>query len=63
MSNKWTEAMRKEVHSILAALTPEEAKALRARFGMAAANQDEDEASLRALARQLSILKKSKGRR
>jgi DNA-directed RNA polymerase sigma subunit (sigma70/sigma32) len=54
--------VRKEVHAILSALTPEEAKSLRARFGLdkAEPSPDEEEATLRALARELVRLKKKK---
>jgi hypothetical protein len=53
--------LRKKVHYYLAALTPEEAKALRARFGISPAGQppDMDEEALRALASELSKLKKN----
>jgi DNA-directed RNA polymerase sigma subunit (sigma70/sigma32) len=58
----WTEAIRSEVHSLLAALTPQEAKALRARFGIDDANRvaDDEEGTLRALARELTMLKKKR---
>ena len=58
---KLTDAIRKQVHSYLAALTPQEARALRARFGLSAAGRsDEDEEPLRALARELARLKKKR---
>jgi DNA-directed RNA polymerase sigma subunit (sigma70/sigma32) len=59
-SNKSMEDIRKKVHSYLAALTPEEAKTLRARFGLSPMGQapDTDEEALRALAGQLARLKK-----
>jgi DNA-directed RNA polymerase sigma subunit (sigma70/sigma32) len=58
----WMEAIRKEVNSLLAALTPQEAEALRARFGTDDAIRvpDDEEATLRALARELAMLKKKK---
>jgi hypothetical protein len=58
----WMEAIRKDVHSLLAALTPQEAEALRAQFVIDDANRipDDDEGTLRALARELAILKKKK---
>jgi DNA-directed RNA polymerase sigma subunit (sigma70/sigma32) len=58
----WAEAIRKDVHSLLAALTPQEAKALRARFGIDEANRvaDDEDGTLRALARELAMLKKKK---
>jgi len=54
------EATRAQVHSLLAALTPQEAKALRARFGIdgVGTTSDEDEVILHALARELAILQK-----
>ena len=59
-SNKSMEDIRKKVHSYLAALTPEEARALRARFGLSPMGQspDTDEEALRALAGELTRLKK-----
>jgi DNA-directed RNA polymerase sigma subunit (sigma70/sigma32) len=58
---KSIEAIRKQVHSYLAALTPQEAKALRARFGLSGAGRsDEDEEPVRALARELARLKKKR---
>jgi DNA-directed RNA polymerase sigma subunit (sigma70/sigma32) len=56
------EAVRKQVHSILETLTPAEAKALRTRFGMDLAEQsaEEEGETLRALARELAMLKKKK---
>jgi hypothetical protein len=56
---KTVEAVRNEVHSALAALTPAQAKELRARFGLDAA-PTEGEEKLRALARELSRRKKPK---
>jgi hypothetical protein len=57
---KSIEATRAEVHSLLAALTPQEAKALRARFGIDEVGRtpDEEEVFLRALARDLAVLQK-----
>jgi DNA-directed RNA polymerase sigma subunit (sigma70/sigma32) len=58
-SNRSMEDIRKKVHSYLAALTPDEAKALRARFGLSKdQSPDSDEEGLRALARHLATLKK-----
>ena len=58
---KSVDAIRKQVHSYLAALTPQEAKAMRARFGFSAASRsDEDEEPVRALARELARLKKKR---
>jgi DNA-directed RNA polymerase sigma subunit (sigma70/sigma32) len=60
---KRMETIRDDVHSLLAALTPQEAKALRARLGIIEATDrvaDEDEGTLRALARALAILKNKK---
>jgi DNA-directed RNA polymerase sigma subunit (sigma70/sigma32) len=56
------EAIRKKVHSVLAALTPAEAKALRARFGIGTLDQAAaaEEGTLRALARELAMLRKKK---
>jgi hypothetical protein len=51
------DAIRKQVHAYLAALTPEEAKALRTRFGF---EREPDEEPLRALARELAKLKKKR---
>jgi DNA-directed RNA polymerase sigma subunit (sigma70/sigma32) len=55
----WAELMRTDVQSLLAALTPQQAKALRARFGIDEANRiaDDDEATLRALAGEPAMLK------
>jgi len=57
---KSAEILRKEVDTFLAALTPAEAKALRARFGIEAMDpvESKDEAALREIARELSILTK-----
>jgi len=54
--------IRKEVYSLQAALTPEEANALRARFGIDDANRvlDDEEGTLRAWARELAMLKRRK---
>ena len=62
---KSVEAMRNEVHSFLAGLTPKEAQALRARFGIdtadpPAADEDREEEALRALARKLAMLNKKR---
>jgi DNA-directed RNA polymerase sigma subunit (sigma70/sigma32) len=56
------ESMRKLVHEVLATLTPQEAKALRARFGLDAAKPDSgaNEETLQALARELAMLKKKR---
>jgi hypothetical protein len=58
--DKPIEATRAQVHSWLAALTPQQAKALRARFGIdkVGRTSDEDEVILHALARELAILQK-----
>jgi DNA-directed RNA polymerase sigma subunit (sigma70/sigma32) len=58
-NNPSMEELRKKVHTYLATLTPEEAKALRAQFGLNKSPDNEDD-SLRALARELSKLKKMK---
>ena len=59
---KSVESIRKEVHTLLAALTPAQAKALRARFGIKTMDPvaAEEEGTLRALARELALLKKKK---
>ena len=59
---KSVESIRKEVHTFLAALSPEQAKALRARFGMKATDPvvANEEDTLRDLARELAALKKKK---
>ena len=59
---KYVEALRKKIHSVLAALTPEEAKALRARFGIKTVDPAaaEEEGTLRALARERAMLKKKR---
>jgi hypothetical protein len=59
-SKESMEELRKKVHSYLAALTPEEGRSLRARFGLSPMGQpsDPDEAALRALAGELAKLKK-----
>ena len=61
-SNKSMEDIRKKVHAYLAELTPEEARALRARFGLPPMGQspDTDEEALRALAGELVRLKKKR---
>jgi DNA-directed RNA polymerase sigma subunit (sigma70/sigma32) len=56
---KTAEALRKEIHAALAALTPTQAKELRARFGLDPA-PTEDEKTLHALARELAMRKKLK---
>jgi hypothetical protein len=56
---KTVETVRKEVHSALAALTPAQAKELRARFGLDTA-PSEGEEKLRALARELAMRKRLK---
>ncbi len=50
-------SVRKAVHAQLMSLTPEEAKALRARFRIDKGTDTEDD-DLRALARELAKLKK-----
>jgi len=59
---EWMERVRQRIHTLLAALTPEEAKALRARFGISAEDSAaaEEEGTLLAMARELAILKKQK---
>lgn len=54
------ESTRKFVHDVLATLTPQEAMALRARFGLDAAvpATEADQGTLQALARELAMLKK-----
>jgi hypothetical protein len=54
---KSMEAIRKMVHTHLMSLTPEEAKALRTRFGIER-RKDADDGDLRALAGELARLKK-----
>ena len=56
---KSMEALRKEVHTHLMNLPPEEAKSLRARFRMEKGD-DAAESDLRALARELARWKKKK---
>jgi DNA-directed RNA polymerase sigma subunit (sigma70/sigma32) len=58
----WIEMIRKEVQSLLGVLTPREAKALRARFGLDENNRvtGDEEGTLRALARELAMLKRKK---
>jgi DNA-directed RNA polymerase sigma subunit (sigma70/sigma32) len=48
--------------SVLSSLTPQEAEALRARFGIDGTDRvpDEEEGTQRALARELAMLKKKK---
>jgi hypothetical protein len=53
------DAIRKVVHAHLMSLTPEEAKALRARYKLDQ-GKDAEEADLRALARELASLRKKK---
>ena len=64
MSNdkgKSAEGIRNEIHSLLAALTPQQAKALRSRFGIEAdLVQDREEDDLRGIARELASVKKKK---
>ncbi len=59
---KSAESIRKEVHTLLAALTPAQAKALRARFGIKTMDPAvaEEGGTLRALARAIALLKKKK---
>jgi hypothetical protein len=59
---KPVDALRRETLSALAALTPAEAKALRARFGLEpqGPGPDADEAALRSLAQELAMRKKQK---
>ncbi|HEY0341763.1 MAG TPA: hypothetical protein VGC34_13215, partial [Steroidobacteraceae bacterium] len=58
-NDKSMEDIRKKVHAYLAALTPEEAQLLRARFGLSQGRSpDTDEEALRALASHLGKLKK-----
>jgi DNA-directed RNA polymerase sigma subunit (sigma70/sigma32) len=58
LPDPWIAHLRKEVQSLLNALSPGEAKALRARFGLdTPPEEDDDEESLRALARELAALK------
>jgi DNA-directed RNA polymerase sigma subunit (sigma70/sigma32) len=61
-TRKSVEAIRKEVHSFLATLTPAQAKILRARFGINFVDPviAEEEGTLRELARELAMLKKKK---
>lgn len=55
------ENQREDVHSLLAFLTPEEAKALRTRFGIdEEAEEDVADDVLEAMARELALLRKSK---
>lgn len=52
---------RDEVKSLLAFLTPQESKALRARFGIAEeADEDVADDVLEAMARELAILRKKR---
>ena len=55
---KSIEELRKEVHDILASLSPREAQALKMMFQIKTANQrpDEEEASIRALLQELVAL-------
>ena len=53
------DAIRKVVHTNLMSLTPEEAKALRARYKLDQ-GKDAEEDDLRALARELASLRKKK---
>ena len=56
------EALRKEMHSVLETLTLAAAKSLRTRIAIDLEGQsaDEEEATLRALARELAMLKQKK---
>jgi hypothetical protein len=58
---KSAEGIRNEFHDLLAALRPQQAKALRSRFGLEADSvQGREEDDLRAIARELAQLKKRK---
>ena len=52
--------LRKEVEAALGTLAPAQAQALRARFGLDTDNKNNDDASLLALAEELSRLRRSK---
>lgn len=55
------EDRREEINSLLAFLTPKEAKALRTRFGIdEEAEEDVTDDVLEAMARELAILRKKK---
>ena len=59
LPNELLARLRHEVHSYLAALSPGEAKALRARFGLDMAHEaDDDEEALRALVREVVATRK-----
>jgi hypothetical protein len=62
MSNdkgRLAEGIRNEIHHLLAALTPQQAAALRSKFGIEADSvEDREEGDLRAFARELAKLKK-----
>ncbi len=61
LPNQWIAHLRNQVQSLLSTLSPGEAKALRARFGLdTPPDEEDDEDSLRALARELTTLKKRK---
>jgi DNA-directed RNA polymerase sigma subunit (sigma70/sigma32) len=62
MIDKSAESIRNDLHAFLTALTPAQAKALRARFGMEPLDPvaADDETTLHALARELAALKKKK---
>ena len=49
-----------EIRAVLAALTPEEAQALRARFQLDRDGSEKDDAALHAIALQLAALKNKK---
>jgi DNA-directed RNA polymerase sigma subunit (sigma70/sigma32) len=55
-----TEQLRKKVHSLLLALSAEERRRLRARFGITMEPLPDDDAMLRELARDLAHLKRKK---
>jgi hypothetical protein len=59
---EWMDRIRHKVHTLLASRTPEEARALRTRFGIGAADPPgaDEEGTLRALARELAMLKRKK---
>ena len=61
LPDRWIAHLRNQVQSLLSTLSPGEAKALRARFGLDTPPEEEDdEESLRALARELAALRKKK---
>jgi hypothetical protein len=59
------EQVRKEVHAALASLTPEQARTLRVVFRISSSGPtgDEEENTVRALARELAVLNLKKRRR